>query len=918
MSKLKKRAVIFTVVAIPIVFLLYFIANNMVIVSGEVSAIDQDLLRIDSVYHNDPGKSFSPEIRELVDNSITKLDTLDITRVEYLKAKALRFKAIDLYNQGKFEEAFKIYKAIEAFLGSVPSSLNVIAEQAHISNLLGLYYENILKNYGLAASYHQKQFDIYHEHGVVKGMITAQTNLGTLYKSIHQFEKAEQSYLMVDSLWKTVNIGSMDSLNYIGGYYGQSKFFRDLGKGWARIGHREMAQKQFSKSMEMSRFTQSWLAKLDQNKAGEYQAKNNGGIGLTYLLQENKVDLADSILYYFNQSKTFFDQTPDQSQLSIVDLYGKIALGYSLKNECEAAQQNIDQGMELLTGEKDWSGENYPTVLSSKLNAFAELSYHQAKVSEICGRKSNHIPSLEKSLQQYIYVLSYLEKIRIDYPSPIAMEANGITFSDFASEAIQVALLLKDLTGKEKYISIAFELSEKLKSFLLRNAASFEFAQFNYKGEKKELWEKEKLFKHRIIELVAKNAVSQNDGDALILARRSYADFIDALKNADLNSIHYSYYLDRFNDEIPSINYIQHNILKAKEALIEYQWIGNKVIAFVISKNEVNTVEIEIPEDFHQIIFKYSESIKEDTPHFEQSSSELFQTIFQPLLPHLNDVTDLIMIRDKDLNNVVFQTLLTEVSTSADDNWKEKPYLMEKYNIVYTYSLASKVAIDKLQKNKAKPLYEMGVFVAYPAENYHSADWGCGGNTPLSFMESGMRKVTQSVFDSTELIFPAKATAPLFVEKGINCKISHFILHGCFSVDNHPLTNYLQFTPMDENDGRLTTADIYNLPLKNQLAVLSSCKTADGQQRGNEGLQSIARAFYYSGCPTVVAALDNLEDEPTSILLSYFYKNLFAGQEIHVALKNAKKGYLEKASPQNAHPKYWANIICIGNTDPLF
>ncbi len=877
--------------------------------------IHQQLLKIDTIYHQNTESKFQPEVLQMLENNLAKMDTMDLRGYEFLKARALKLKSVDLYNQGGIEAAFKIYKDVEVLLQNLPSNEFVLIEKAENSNLLGLYYQLILKNYGLAEDYHQKYFKYCKELNVTKEMIIAQINLGGLYKDIQQYDKAEQAYSIADSLWKIVDIEPRDSINYLGYYFGQSNYLRDLGRAQFRLGEIKTAQRYYDKSVKKSHFITGELDKLNQIKVAPYQSANDNGIGLTYLYQEDSLALADSSLYYFKRAKSRLDIFPENYPQKKIELLGKIALGYSLTNDCQSAQNSIDQGMKLLTGELVWSGNKYPNILSSEVNIFARLSYRQAKVWKICGQKSDNVLQLDNSLQQYIYVLSYLEKIRTDYPSQVAMEANGIIFSDYANEAIQVALLLKDLTKEEKYTSIAFELSEKVKSFLLRNVASFELAQINYSGRKKELWEKEQNFKNQIIDLEVKNINDQMYGDSLILIRRLYADFIEELKNADLNSINYSYYLDRFNHEIPSIDYIQNSILKEKEALIEYQWISNKIVAFVISKNEINTIEIKIPEGFYQTIFKYSESIKENTPHFEQSSQELYQIIFKPLLPYLGNVTDLIIIRDKGLNNVVFETLLTK---KYMDNWKGEAYLMDNYNMVYTYSLASKVAMDQLQKSKSKPQYEMGVFVAYPDEENDLGNWGCGGNAQLSSMENAMRKFTQSKFDSTELLFPTRASATLFKEKGINCKISHFILHGCFLEENHPLTNFLQFTPNEKEDGRLTIADIYNLQLKNQLAVLSSCKTADGLQRGNEGLQSIARAFYYSGCPTVVAAMDNLEDEPTSILLSYFYQNVRAGDKIHEALNKAKKSYLKEASAKTAHPKYWANIICIGNTDPLF
>jgi hypothetical protein len=120
------------------------------------------------------------------------------------------------------------------------------------------------------------------------------------------------------------------------------------------------------------------------------------------------------------------------------------------------------------------------------------------------------------------------------------------------------------------------------------------------------------------------------------------------------------------------------------------------------------------------------------------------------------------------------------------------------------------------------------------------------------------------------------------------------------------------------NDGWLNTSDIYNLQLNARMAVLSSCRSGTGILRRGEGLMSLARGFFYAGCPSVVLTLWEVEDKTGTAIMKEFYRNLKFGKPKDVALRNAKLKYLSQADPMTSHPHFWLGYITVGNPDPLF
>jgi CHAT domain-containing protein len=107
--------------------------------------------------------------------------------------------------------------------------------------------------------------------------------------------------------------------------------------------------------------------------------------------------------------------------------------------------------------------------------------------------------------------------------------------------------------------------------------------------------------------------------------------------------------------------------------------------------------------------------------------------------------------------------------------------------------------------------------------------------------------------------------------------------------------------------------EIAMLDLRNtKLAVLSACETALGDIT-SEGVWGLQRAFKMAGVQTIVMSLWQVDDEATSILMQYFYEELFRQPQSrfspHAALASAQRRM--RQHPQYSSPYYWAAFIAI-------
>jgi CHAT domain-containing protein len=92
-----------------------------------------------------------------------------------------------------------------------------------------------------------------------------------------------------------------------------------------------------------------------------------------------------------------------------------------------------------------------------------------------------------------------------------------------------------------------------------------------------------------------------------------------------------------------------------------------------------------------------------------------------------------------------------------------------------------------------------------------------------------------------------------------------------------------------------------------------------------DGVLGLTRAFLYAGTRSVVATLWDVADEPTSMLVARFYKNVSEGADRAQALRGAqlavlrqlRTGKMKVTTPRGQlnlpeNPVFWASFVLIG------
>ena len=264
----------------------------------------------------------------------------------------------------------------------------------------------------------------------------------------------------------------------------------------------------------------------------------------------------------------------------------------------------------------------------------------------------------------------------------------------------------------------------------------------------------------------------------------------------------------------------------------------------------------------------------------ETTARELFLFLVAPILPQIQ--TDrLIVLPHEDLHYIPFQAL---------QDPSDRRYLGERFQISYAPSAT--------------------VFLQMPKSP------GLSGGRLLAVADPRIPAAAGEV-SALGTLFPARSrllTSPLAREGEVKTAIAdydvvHLSVHGKFNAAE-PLLSYLELGSGGTDDGRLTAAEMFGLPLAgSRVVVLSACETGRAEATHANELIGMQRALIYAGAPALVLSQWQVDSDATARWMQAFYE---AGrtQALPDAARTALKAV--RALPQYRHPYYWAAFTMFG------
>jgi CHAT domain-containing protein len=137
--------------------------------------------------------------------------------------------------------------------------------------------------------------------------------------------------------------------------------------------------------------------------------------------------------------------------------------------------------------------------------------------------------------------------------------------------------------------------------------------------------------------------------------------------------------------------------------------------------------------------------------------------------------------------------------------------------------------------------------------------------------------------------------------------VLHFSVHGKF-MPLEPMLSYLQLGKDARDDGRLTAAEMFGLPLgKARLVVLSACETGEAEATPANEVLGIERALLYAGANNLVLSLWPVDAASTALWMKTFH-----AEARHKPLAEAAQAASIEVKKKFPQPYYWAAFRLVG------
>ncbi|HUW05750.1 MAG TPA: CHAT domain-containing tetratricopeptide repeat protein [Williamwhitmania sp.] len=540
------------------------------------------------------------------------------------------------------------------------------------------------------------------------------------------------------------------------------------------------------------------------------------------------------------------------------------------------------------------------------------------------GKFSNE--NTRAALASYEHAIRIVEEIRLGFFGEEDKLSVSADFNEVFNKAVAAAY---QLGAGNHNLELGFRLASKGKAAVLSESLN-RLNSLSVSGVPAKLQKDERQLRQRIgllTEIVyeeqkkAKPAAQylKTVENSLFEAQQSYRSLLQSIK------VNYpSYFSLKFDTTAVSISQVQER-LNYHQVYVEYVLQDSSIYTFTLTKSNAawNFQKLDktffsnlktfqrqlVPSDFGKLT-------RLDLDSLAAAGYDLYQKLLQPS-GKLIEGKELIIVPHNELNSVPFDALIVE-KVLHPNGYYDLPYLITRNSVLY--AMSSKVFVTGDNPSASFFPSSLSVAPTYTGASTTRMSTRAAYRNNLAELygaEDEVREVSH-IFNG-DVLAGKDATERKFKEISSRYDILHLAMHTYVDSEN-PLFSKLIFfnSPDTSEDGYLNAYEVYNMRLKARLAILSACRSGDGNLVRGEGLMSIARGFRYAGCPSLVVTQWRVDDYSGGEIVKDFALNLKSGYSKSEALRDAQLSFLASADPLRSHPYFWAGYQVVGVDAPLF
>ncbi len=687
-----------------------------------------------------------------------------------------------------------------------------------------------------------------------------------------------------------------------------AQVYNELGVLFLRRNDYEESLKYFEKSLR----EKSAILNLDkeENKKEFIIVFNNIGTCYHYLSK------TENARFYFSQAVDYAKETG----MNPADYYANLGTSYGGKEDYTTALGFFQKAICYL----DSTNTNCsPTDLSTNPSIrkvtphLANYTTYKAHAYHRRYDQLHHSDDLVNGLKTFIVALEMMDTLRFMYSfesKPYLSSEAKIHFFN----ALDMALDLHKLTGDQKYLEQAFQLSERNKSAILN-----EFLRTNqareYMGNVAPWITLEDSIKQVINKIksgiIDFPAGTNSQADSIISMQTRISGLTDELKNIGITARREN--PEFFNMVYSNPGYLPEDIqtlINPGEAMIDYTVVQNSrlkekyMVVMVLTRDTLFSFSDTLPNQFRKDIKAFLSTITpfvdaRNFQDFSRLSYLMYKYFFEPI-ERFSGISKLIILPDEELGFLPFEIFVSDTIKPKGSDFRKLNYLNRKYQISYISSHEQFYQFrSKLGKRAKSTIYAFAPFVSKGAK--------MDTLNLLPLENSGKEIKFISKYFRTKIFENEQAGEQSLRRTFQRPSVISLSTHGIMNPD-HPMQSRILLNP-SEPDGSLYLFEMISLRIRSSLVILNACNTGTGKLQVGEGVMSMARGFQFAGVPSLITTLWPIDDQSSATVMKFFFKNLHEGMDQREALMKARNTYIDQANKATGAPYFWAGQVLIGN-----
>lgn len=779
----------------------------------------------------------------------------------------------------------------------------------------------------------------------------AYMNIGLAYSNEEEFELAQAYY---EKALEILQKAEVPNKGAIANVYG------NLGNINENLENFDLAIFYLEKSLKLQKETwgekHTWVAHCYHNLGRIHSGKNNIALAIEYtqkaldirnaLLPEHHKDIIKSYNFLGTcyKKKGQYDwaiaaiqkgislrQQVAPQAIELVLAHHELSDVYKIQGNYAGAIQEIDKAIFILKSEAGWdqvkNGPRLVSYFTLKAKYLEKYADTQEPTQKIITQKE-----ALSCYQNACELSNYVQRQRHDNASKNKIAKSG---QQYGQNGLTLAYALYEQNPAAENLEQVFWFMENNKASLLHEAVQKSQAQL-LAGIPDTLRELERTLSldFSFYEQQLEHEVSLgHEADTVQLKKLKQKTFDlrtqrDSLRTS-LEKNYPAFHWLAFEAQQANLATVQAQLTSPAELVVEYAFGDSVLYIIAIHQKETKAFHLNWKKADEQLAEQFIAFLHDSQRAQNQGFEDvylrdyaalgwpLYQKLLAPTLSAFPQAQQLTIIPDRALGHLPFEAMLTKPLPSPQTNsYSDLAFLLKTFRVKYNYS-ASLPSSDSLLRQRPSgslaafaPQYE-GAIMASTREilqRFASEKDAQFGRLPATELE-----VTQiHNMMGGEVWSGAAASKQTFLQEAGQYRFLHLAMHA-FTNDSLPLQSGLVFAP--GADRFLYTYEIYNLPLRAELTVLSACHTGFGKYQQGEGIMSLARAFRYAGSPNIVMSLWQADDESTALLMTSFYQHLKDGLGKDEALRQAKLDFIEDGG--KPMPYYWAGFVLMGDGEKV-